>query len=112
MKSDKENALGVVKSMYDFHQVCDETKAWISEKDQVLSVEEWGRDLAGAQMLQRRHQVRVCVHIQFKCTLSTGQKTSFNYVFSFYLCVHLHAFVTEGFGERASPCRRKNGEDK
>ena len=61
MKANKENALGVVKSMYDFHQVCDETKAWISEKDQVLSVEEWGRDLAGAQMLQRRHQV--CVSI-------------------------------------------------
>lgn len=57
MKTDKESALSVVKSMYDFHQVCDETKAWISEKDQALSAEEWGRDLAGAQMLQRRHQV-------------------------------------------------------
>lgn len=33
----------------------DETKAWINEKDTALSVDDYGRDLAGVQALQRRH---------------------------------------------------------
>ena len=43
--------------MQEFHQSCDETIAWINEKDQALSSEDCGRDLAAVQMLQRRHQV-------------------------------------------------------
>ena len=33
----------------------DETKAWINEKDTALSTDDYGRDLAGVQALQRRH---------------------------------------------------------
>ena len=44
-------------SMLQFQQLCDETHAWINEKDQALSTEDCGKDLASVQALQRRHQV-------------------------------------------------------
>ena len=44
-------------SMLQFQQMCDETHAWINEKDQALSTEDCGRDLPSVQALQRRHQV-------------------------------------------------------
>ena len=47
-----------VCSVQDFHQMCDETRSWIGEKDQALSTDDCGRDLASVQALQRRHQVR------------------------------------------------------
>lgn len=56
LKRSKEEALSITKGLYEFHQMCDETKAWINEKDQALSTDDVGRDLAGVQMLQRRHQ--------------------------------------------------------
>ena len=59
LKEKKEEALSVMKALYDFHQSCDETQAWINEKDQVLSNDDVGRDLAGVHKLQRRHQVRL-----------------------------------------------------
>ena len=34
----------------------DETKAWINEKDTALSTDDHGRDLAGVQALQRKHE--------------------------------------------------------
>ena len=34
----------------------DETKAWISEKDTALSSDDYGRDLASVQALQRKHE--------------------------------------------------------
>ena len=34
----------------------DETKGWISEKDTALSTDDYGRDLAGVQTLQRKHE--------------------------------------------------------
>ena len=54
--------------MQEFHQSCDETIAWINEKDQALSSEDCGRDLAAVQMLQRRHQVRVMKKYERKIT--------------------------------------------
>ena len=58
--------MSITKGLHEFHQMCDETKAWINEKDQALSTDDVGRDLAGVQMLQRRHQVlfyNLCVII-------------------------------------------------
>ena len=37
--------------------MCDETKGWLNEKDQALSTDDCGKDLASVQALQRRHQV-------------------------------------------------------
>ena len=34
----------------------DETKSWINEKDTVLSSDDYGRDLASVQALQRKHE--------------------------------------------------------
>lgn len=48
-------------SVQDFHQMCDETRSWIGEKDQALSTDDCGRDLASVQALQRRHQVGRCL---------------------------------------------------
>ena len=56
-KFKKEEALKVMKALQDYNQMCDETKDWIIEKDQALTTDDTGRDLAGVQMLQRRHQV-------------------------------------------------------
>ncbi|KAK2560477.1 Spectrin beta chain [Acropora cervicornis] len=39
-----------------FFDSCDEMKAWIQEKDAVLSVGDMGRDLETVRALQRRHQ--------------------------------------------------------
>ena len=39
--------------------MCDETKAWINEKDIAFSSEDCGKDLASVQLLQRKQQVRV-----------------------------------------------------
>ena len=33
----------------------DETNAWIAEKDAILSSDDYGRDLAGVEALQRKH---------------------------------------------------------
>lgn len=46
-------------NLQDYTQMCDETKDWMIEKDQALTTDDTGRDLAGVQMLQRRHQVLV-----------------------------------------------------
>ena len=58
-KSRKEDALAVMKALQDYNQMCDETKDWMIEKDQALTTDDTGRDLAGVQVLQRRHQVQV-----------------------------------------------------
>lgn len=39
-----------------FNRDADETKAWISEKDTALSSDDYGRDLASVQALQRKHE--------------------------------------------------------
>lgn len=40
-----------------FFDSCEEMKAWIQEKDAVLSDGDLGRDLETVRALQRRHQV-------------------------------------------------------
>jgi len=42
--------------MYDNSRDADETKSWINEKDTVLSSDDYGRDLASVQALQRKHE--------------------------------------------------------
>ena len=39
-----------------FNRDADETIAWIAEKDQVLSSDDYGKDLASVQTLQRKHE--------------------------------------------------------
>lgn len=39
-----------------FNRDADETVAWIAEKDVVLSSDDYGRDLASVQTLQRKHE--------------------------------------------------------
>ncbi|KOC66045.1 Spectrin alpha chain [Habropoda laboriosa] len=39
-----------------FNRDADETMAWIAEKDVVLSTDDFGRDLASVQTLQRKHE--------------------------------------------------------
>lgn len=39
-----------------FNRDADETVAWVAEKDAVLSSDEYGRDLASVQTLQRKHE--------------------------------------------------------
>ena len=41
--------------MQQFQQTCDETKAWMMEKDNALSSDDTGKDLTAVQVLQRRH---------------------------------------------------------
>ena len=46
-------------SVQEFWRTCDETKAWINEKDIAFSSEDCGKDLASVQLLQRKQQVYV-----------------------------------------------------
>ena len=39
-----------------FHRDVDETKDWIQEKDEALSIDELGKDLRSVQALQRKHE--------------------------------------------------------
>ena len=39
-----------------FHRDADETKEWIQEKDEALSVDDLGKDLRSVQALQRKHE--------------------------------------------------------
>ena len=39
-----------------FNRDADETIGWISEKDGVLSSDDYGRDLVSVQALQRKHE--------------------------------------------------------
>lgn len=51
-----------------FNRDADETVAWISEKDVVLSSDDYGRDLASVQTLQVEIWV-ICVYISFRISL-------------------------------------------
>ncbi|XP_065894234.1 spectrin beta chain, non-erythrocytic 1-like isoform X3 [Dysidea avara] len=56
LKLSREKSLGILQSVQDFWRTCDETKAWINEKDIVFSSEDCGKDLASVQLLQRKQQ--------------------------------------------------------
>lgn len=56
-----------------FNRDADETVAWIAEKDVVLSSDDYGRDLASVQTLQRKHEGKCTVLLYFMgCTKCTG----------------------------------------
>ena len=42
--------------MYTIFRDADETISWINEKDSVLSSDDFGKDLASVQTLQRKHE--------------------------------------------------------
>lgn len=58
----KQMALMRQDKLYGAHEIqrfnrdADETVAWIAEKDVVLSSDDYGRDLASVQTLQRKHE--------------------------------------------------------
>lgn len=56
----------------------DETKAWIHEKDTALSTDDHGRDLAGVQALQRKHEAleRDLAALEDKVNGEGGQERS------------------------------------
>ena len=39
-----------------FNRDADETIVWIAEKDNMISTDDYGRDLASVQALQRKHE--------------------------------------------------------
>lgn len=46
-----------------FNRDADETVAWIAEKDVVLSSDDYGRDLASVQTLQRKHEGNIIIFV-------------------------------------------------
>ena len=51
----REEKLFGAHEIQHFNRDADETITWISEKDAVLSTDDYGRDLASVQALQRKH---------------------------------------------------------
>jgi spectrin alpha len=52
----KERNLHAVHQVQRFVRAADETKSWINEKDTALLSDDYGRDLASVQALQRKHE--------------------------------------------------------
>lgn len=48
--------LGSAHEVQRFHRDVDEAKDWISEKNEALNSEDFGRDLRSVQALQRKHE--------------------------------------------------------
>ncbi|XP_021964674.1 spectrin alpha chain isoform X2 [Folsomia candida] len=53
---EKAEKLGSAHQVQRFHRDVDETKDWISEKDEALSKDDLGKDLRTVQALQRKHE--------------------------------------------------------
>ena len=62
--------------------MCEETKAWINEKDIAFSSEDCGKDLASVQLLQRKQQVRMFQSVNI-CKSSM-------YMHSYHAYVHIY----------------------
>ncbi|KAF7492961.1 Spectrin alpha chain [Sarcoptes scabiei] len=56
MASNRKNTLGAGHEIRDFSQEAQETLGWIMDKDQTLSVDDFGKDLPTVQTLQRKHE--------------------------------------------------------
>lgn len=54
--TERANQLGSAHEVQRFHRDVDETKDWISEKDDALASDDLGKDLRGVQTLQRKHE--------------------------------------------------------
>ncbi|XP_055312363.1 spectrin alpha chain isoform X2 [Sitodiplosis mosellana] len=53
---ERANQLGSAHEVQRFHRDIDETKDWISEKEDALNNDDLGRDLRSVQTLQRKHE--------------------------------------------------------
>eukprot|EP00118_Oscarella_pearsei_P025242 m.307813 g.307813 ORF g.307813 m.307813 type:complete len:2422 (+) comp42859_c0_seq1:216-7481(+) len=56
LAEDRKGNLDGAHEIQQFNRDADETKAWISEKDAAMSTDDYGRDLASVQALQRKHE--------------------------------------------------------
>lgn len=54
--TERASQLGSAHEVQRFHRDVDETKDWISEKDNALDNDDLGKDLRGVQTLQRKHE--------------------------------------------------------
>ena len=52
----KERNLHAAHQVQRFVRAADETKSWMNEKDTALLSDDYGRDLASVQALQRKHE--------------------------------------------------------
>ena len=52
----KQRSLTAAHQVQRFVRAADETKSWMSEKDTALLSDDYGRDLASVQALQRKHE--------------------------------------------------------
>ena len=56
LSTERQQKLFGAHEIQRFNRDADETIAWIAEKDSVLSAEDYGKDLASVQTLQRKHE--------------------------------------------------------
>ena len=77
----KHITVGLFVRVELFFDSCEEMKAWIQEKDAVLSDGDLGRDLETVRALQRRHQVQ-----ELQPEGRGGGKTSATYIFPVIQC--------------------------
>ena len=56
LATDRQQKLFGAHEIQRFNRDADETIVWIAEKDSVLSTEDFGKDLASVQTLQRKHE--------------------------------------------------------
>merc|ERR1719394_1463771 len=56
LATERQQKLFGAHEIQRFNRDADETIAWIAEKDSVLSAEDFGKDLASVQTLQRKHE--------------------------------------------------------
>ncbi len=54
--TERVNAFERAHEVQRFHRDVDETKDWIQEKDEALSIDDLGKDLRSVQALQRKHE--------------------------------------------------------
>lgn len=53
---ERNSKLSGAHELYRLNQQANETLSWITEKDELLAVEDFGKDLINVQALQRRHE--------------------------------------------------------
>ena len=82
-------------SLLQFQGMCDETHSWINEKDQALSTEDFGRDLASVQALQRRHQVCGHLVVDVVCLWGHAHVCVYVYLYDAHVgCIYICTYCT------------------
>ena len=56
LKDSQEQLVRLALRILHYHELCDETRLWVLEKDSALSSEDIGKDLSAVQALQRKHE--------------------------------------------------------